>query len=189
MLNQMIENGQILKDTYTIGEDVGYVLTDFTYPASKNSEESNFICDAGTTVTDALDKIINEVLGNFEYFYDVHGNFIFREIKNYLNNSQSKYLSEYLKLKDLDSLLPDYINKENYSSYLFEINKGTAAISLENDNDLITSYSNSPQYGAIRNDIIVWGIRKGLNGSEYPIRYHLAIDKKPSITYIDDKNK
>nr|DAE09686.1 MAG TPA: Neugrin [Myoviridae sp. ctjhW4] len=33
---------------------------------------------AGDTVTSALDKI-KQVLGNYEYFYDLDGNFIFQE--------------------------------------------------------------------------------------------------------------
>ena len=52
-----------------------------------------------------LDKII-EVLGNFEYFYDVNGNFIFQEIKNYLNNSQTKYI---LDEANDNILVADYI--------------------------------------------------------------------------------
>jgi len=35
-------------------------------------------------------------LGNYEYFYDVYGNFVFQEIKNYLNNSQSKLIIDKL---------------------------------------------------------------------------------------------
>nr|DAO08513.1 MAG TPA: hypothetical protein [Caudoviricetes sp.] len=34
------------------------------------------ILDAGDTVTALLDKIV-DVLGNFEYFYDINGRFIF----------------------------------------------------------------------------------------------------------------
>ena len=33
-----------------------------------------------------LDNIKNK-LGNYEYYYDIDGNFIFQEIKNYLNTS------------------------------------------------------------------------------------------------------
>lgn len=193
------QKGWILgrQDIYNYGDDVGFKYTDFTYPESTNpDEQSNFVCEAGSTVTDALDKIISQVLGNYEYFYDVNGNFIFRQIKNYLNNAQSKYISQY-KMRNNDPtqmsvfdqyLLPDYINKENYSPYLFEIDKGTSAISFANDNDLIISYNNSPQYGLIKNDIIVWGIRKSIDGYEFPLRYHLAIDTKPPITYKDEKN-
>lgn len=54
--------------TYTYGDDVGYIFTDFTYPGE-------LIESAGTNIVSVLDKIKNK-LGNYEYFYDVHGNFI-----------------------------------------------------------------------------------------------------------------
>jgi len=59
------------------GEDVGYKLTDFTYP-------EELILNPGETVVTLLDKIV-ALLGNYEYFYDVDGHFIFQEIKNYVN--------------------------------------------------------------------------------------------------------
>ena len=61
------------------GEDCGYVYTDFTYPGE-------LISGIGENVCSVLDKIKN-TLGNFEYFYDIDGNFVFQEIKNYLNVS------------------------------------------------------------------------------------------------------
>jgi len=44
--------------------------------------------NAGDTVTTILDQI-RDTLGNYEYFYDINGNFRFQEIKNYLNTSKS----------------------------------------------------------------------------------------------------
>jgi hypothetical protein len=41
--------------------------------------------NAGETVVALLDKIV-KALGNYEFFYDLDGNFIFQEKKNYLNN-------------------------------------------------------------------------------------------------------
>ena len=64
-------------DTYDYGYNIGYIYTPFTYPGE-------LIGAAGQTVCDILDTI-RDTLGNFEYFYDINGNFIFREIKNYLN--------------------------------------------------------------------------------------------------------
>ena len=172
-----LSQGFFTKKIFEYGQDVGFIYTDFTYPQSSNvSSQSNFICEAGSTIVDALQKIINEVLGNYEFFYDIDGNFVFREIKNYLNNAQSKYISEAIKDNEI---LPDYLDKIQLSPYLAQINQDKSAVSLINDNDLIISYNNSPQYGLIKNDIVVWGIRKGLNDFEYPIRYHLVIDKKP----------
>jgi len=56
-------------DTYESGQDVGYIYTDFVYP-------DELIGDAGNTVCNILDKIKN-TLGNYEYFYDLDGNFVF----------------------------------------------------------------------------------------------------------------
>ncbi|AXF52490.1 MAG: putative flagellin-like protein [Caudoviricetes sp.] len=141
---------------YEYGEDIGYIYTDFTYPGE-------LIGDAGTTVCDALDQIKN-TLGNFEYFYDRDGNFIFQEVKNYLNTTQATV----------------EMDKMNSGDYLLDMSKGKSVYSFD-DSTLITSYSNSPQYSMIKNDFIVWGIREGSEGNKLPIRYHLAIDKKPEI--------
>ena len=56
---------------------------------------------------------------------------------------------------------------------------GTSAFEFE-DSDLIKSYSNTPQYGSIKNDFVIWGIRQTEN-AEIPLRYHLAIDNEPIV--------
>lgn len=141
---------------FNYGDDVGYVFTDFTYPGE-------LISKAGDTVTSILDQIVN-LLGNYEYFYDINGNFIFQEIKNYLNKSYSSYQL-------------DQINNQNY---LVDYTGGKSVYTFD-DSDIIMSVSNSPQYQQIKNDFIVWGKRKSLNGKQIPIRYHLTIDKKPQV--------
>lgn len=141
---------------YGYGEDIGYIYTDFTYPGE-------LVGNAGSTVTSILDQIVS-VLGNYEYFYDVYGNFIFQEKKNYLNTSHSTIELDKLKKED----------------YLIDMNKGKAVYTFD-DSLLITSYNNNPQYNMIKNDFIVWGVRKTASGNEIPIRYHLAIDQKPQL--------
>lgn len=162
---QQTEQIEWPKEVFEYGEDIGYIYTDFTYPG-------DLIGDAGNTVTDILEKI-KEVLGNYEYFYDIDGNFIFQQIKNYLNNAQSKYILDSLNDR---KLMPDYINKP----YLIDINNKTSVFEFK-DSNLISSYSNTPHYEAIKNDFIVWGIRTTSEGYEVPLRYHLAIDKKPKV--------
>ena len=141
---------------FSYGEDIGYILTDFTYPGE-------LVGNAGDTVVTILDKIKN-TLGNYEYFYDIDGNFRFQEIKNYLNTSYSTFL----------------INQINANNYLADFSGGKSVYTFE-DSNIIQSYSNSPQYQQIKNDFVVWGKRTTIEGKEVPIRYHLAIDKKPSI--------
>ena len=141
---------------FKYGMDIGYIYTDFTYPGE-------LIGDAGTTVANILDKIKN-VLGNYEYFYDIDGNFIFQEIKNFLNTTQATV--------ELEKLKNDKVN------YQIDMSKGKTVYQFDNSN-LITSYNNTPQYNMIKNDFIVWGLRENANGNSVPIRYHLAIDTKP----------
>ena len=81
---------------FDYNEDIGYSFVEFTYPGE-------LVSGIGDNVCSILDKI-KEVLGNFEYFYDTEGNFIFQEIKNYLNNSyqaSSFYLKEKEKREEL----------------------------------------------------------------------------------------
>ena len=141
---------------YEYGSDIGYIYTDFIYP-------DELIADAGNSVCDILDKI-KALLGNYEYFYDIDGNFVFQEIKNYLNTSHA-------------TVELDKITKEDY---LADYTKGKSVYTFD-DSTLITSYSNTPQYNMIKNDFIVWGIREDVEGRTYPLRYHLAIDRKPQI--------
>ena len=139
---------------FEYGEDVGYILTDFIYPGE-------LVSNAGDTIVTILDKIKN-MLGNYEYFYDVDGNFRFQQIKNYLNTSYSTFK----------------INEIQASNYLVDYSGGKSVYTFT-DADIITSFSNSPQYQQIKNDFIIWGKRQTIEGKEVPIRYHLAIDTKP----------
>ena len=162
--NQSLQQGfsAVEGTPFEYGKDVGYIYTDFTYPGQ-------LVCDAGSTITSILDKIVS-VLTNYEYFYDVYGNFIFREIKNYLNNSQTKDLIS--KIKSSGSL--------ELSDYIIDLNHGKASYIFENS-DLIISYGNTPQYNMIKNDFVVWGVRKNNGNNPSLVRYHLAIDQKPTI--------
>ncbi len=153
--NESEVSGKVYK-RYEYGDDIGYINTDFIYP-------DELIGDAGVSVCDILDKI-KTTLGNYEYFYDIHGNFVFQEIKNYLNTSHATV--------ELDKLTKD--------DYVVDMDKGKAVYVFD-DSTLVTSYSNAPQFNMIKNDFIVWGIREDVEGNTFPIRYHLAIDEKPKI--------
>lgn len=141
---------------FSYGQDIGYILTDFVYPGE-------LVGNAGDTVVTILDQI-KDTLGNYEYFYDIDGNFRFQEIKNYLNTSYSTFL----------------INEINADNYLVDYTSGKSVYTFE-DANIIQSYSNSPQYQQIKNDFLVWGKRTSIDGKDVPIRYHLAIDSKPTV--------
>jgi hypothetical protein len=68
---------------YPYNSNIGSRFTDFTFPAEKE-----LIINAGETVVTLLDKI-KGVLGNYEYFFDLEGNFIFQQIKDYVNEGSS----------------------------------------------------------------------------------------------------
>ena len=140
--------------SFNYGQDVGYILTDFTYPGE-------LIGNAGDTVVTILDQI-KDTLGNYEYFYDIEGNFRFQQIKNYLNTSYSTFK----------------INQINADNYLVDYAGGKSVYTFQGA-DIIQSYTNAPQYQQIKNDFMIWGKRISIDGQEIPIRYHLAIDEKP----------
>lgn len=138
---------------FSYGQDAGYKYTDFTYPGE-------LVLNAGDTVVTLLDKIVS-TLGNYEYFYNIDGKFVFQEIKNYLNTG-----SPLLKLSP-----EDYVRSYNNAKFLYSLT----------DFDTTTAITRNPKYDNVKNDFYVWGKRKTSTGVEVSIRYHLAIDDKPDI--------
>lgn len=152
-------------------QDAGYIYTEFVYPGE-------LIGDAGTPLTTILDKI-RDTLGNYEYFYDIDGNFVFQEIKNYLNTTIATSIRNQFERTGYTK----EDNKEDVEAYL---NVLTSRDNIKRaysfvDNKLLISVASNPQYANIKNDFIVWGTRKGTDKKDYPFRYHLAIDEKPSV--------
>lgn len=138
---------------FSYGQDAGYKYTDFTYPGE-------LVLNAGDTVVTLLDKIVS-TLGNYEYFYNIDGKFVFQEIKNYLNTG-----SPLLELSP-----EDYVRSYNNAKFLYSLT----------DLDTTTAITHNPKYDNVKNDFYVWGKRKTSTGVEVSIRYHLAIDDKPDI--------
>lgn len=138
---------------FSYGQDAGYKYTDFTYPGE-------LVLNAGDTVVTLLDKIVS-TLGNYEYFYNIDGKFVFQEIKNYLNTG-----SPLLELSP-----EDYVRSYNNAKFLYSLT----------DLDTTTAITRNPKYDNVKNDFYVWGKRKTSTGVEVSIRYHLAIDDKPNI--------
>lgn len=138
---------------FSYGQDAGYKYTDFTYPGE-------LVLNAGDTVVTLLDKIVS-TLGNYEYFYNIDGKFVFQEIKNYLNTG-----SPLLELSP-----EDQVHSYNNAKFLYQLT----------DLDTTTAITRNPKYDNVKNDFYVWGKRKTSTGVEVSIRYHLAIDDKPDI--------
>lgn len=164
--------------TYTImkaeyGDTVGYRTTDLTYAG-------DLISNVGETVTSMLDKIV-QMLGNFEYFYDLDGRFIFQRKKTYLQSTLSP-----ITQNDVDT-------NEIFVQNAAEIS--TCVYSFDNS-VLVTSFQNAPKFSDIKNDFSLWGIKKSTTGIEAPIHLRYAIESKPwiytgynGITYITPEGK
>lgn len=157
-------------ETYLKDDDIGYIYVDFTYP-----HDQELIANAGDNVCTILDKIKGTLGNSYEYFYDIDGNFIWQEIKNYLNTTRATMTIQELnnqKKKALDEITAgSYVIKPWMDKKVYDFD----------DNLLVSSYANTPQFNMIKNDFLVWGIRKNAEGMELPIRYHLAIDQRPKV--------
>ena len=140
----------------TYGDTVGYRLTDLTYPASQD-----LILGAGSSITQLLDAIIN-VLGEFEYFYDLEGRFVFQRKKIYYNVSWTNAITNERETY--------YDSVENGSSSVYEFTKGI----------LIESYNNKPDINNIKNDYTIWGNMLAVDGEALPAHLRCAIDDKPT---------
>ena len=155
-------------DTFQYNDEIGYVYQDFIYPGE-------LISNFGDNVCTILDKI-KSMLGNFEYFYDVDGNFIFQEVKNYLNKSYSAV--GHYRLNDPTRTEVNGLNILDNNNYYVDFSGEQKNIyTFDENNKLITSYSNAPSYINIKNDFHIWGKNKDAAA----IHYHLAIKTKPII--------
>ena len=148
----------IAKITRDVGESVcGYRVCNIVYPY-------DLIASPGEAITSILDKII-QMLGNFEYFYNENGQFVFQRKRTYLDINFNNIINEHNNSIDQEifaapsELTPKY-------SYIFD------------GDELISSISNSPNLANLKNDYSIWGERKTGNIS-VPIHMRYAIDKKP----------
>lgn len=162
--------------TFQYGETVGFLVEPYIWPGEK------LTANPGDTITSILDKIKN--LNNYEYFFDIDGKFVW----------QKKDIYEYGKTDDIDEETffkdtktdGDGIVTASVASIIipcFDDDKKNIAYEFT-DANLMTSYSNSPQYNSIKNDIIVWGKRHTAAGSEIPVRYRIQI--REPIEYNED---
>lgn len=136
------------------GETMGYRGTELTYPG-------DLIGNVGETVVSILDKIKN-ILGNFEYFYDPDGNFVFQAKHTYENVSFSKFKT------DGDNEI--YIDGSFYNNNI---------IYSFTDEETTTQFSHTPNITNLKNDFSIWGEGTTSNGGKKPIHLRYAIENKP----------
>ena len=133
------------------GETAGYKEIDLVYP-------TELLANAGETVTSVLDKIKN-MLGNYEYFYDLDGRFIFQQKKTYVNSSWGPSVQN-----EGDQVYVESYMAATPYSYKFS------------DSSLFTSFNNTPNLANLKNDFTVWGKNK----NDLAIHMRYAIDVKPN---------
>lgn len=139
------------------GHTAGYRKTNLTYPG-------DLIGNVGESVTSILDKIKN-MLGEFEYFYDLDGHFVFQRKQSFVNTLWSP-----IKETEDENIYVESLALASNYEYVF------------NEGELITTFNNNPNINNMRNDYAIWGERTGVTGAAIPIHMRYAIDKKP-ITY------
>lgn len=132
------------------GETAGYHRIPLVY-------NNDLVLNAGETVTTLLDKLKN-MLGDFEYFYDLQGRFVFQK--------KNTYIQELFSPVDGELVTP--IMYASPYSYKFE------------DAQLFTAISNSPNINNLKNDFSIWGTRKSATGDDLPIHARYAINTKPT---------
>ena len=155
-----IKDGQ--GNTYTVikcsyGETIGFRETDLTYAGDLIGNVGNSI------VQSCLDPIKN-MLGNYEYFYDVDGRFHFRRKKIFIDVSWNNLIKE----EDTKEIYADSTALTSQVIYSFE------------NANLITSFQNKPQFSNLKNDYSIWGTKTTISSDTYPVHLRYAIDKKPT---------
>ena len=143
----------IIKTEY--GEVIGYRLTTLTYAG-------DLIGSVGENFTSILDKIKN-MLGDYEYFYNLEGQFVWQRRPTYINVSWNNIQQS--------SEQEAYAENAAYTS--------AVTYSFENSN-LITAMQHQPDIQNIKNDYSVFGVRKTTSGIEIPVHIRYAIDQKPT---------
>lgn len=160
-------------DIYTIamitrGQTIGYRVCDIIYP-------SELILNPGEAFTSVLDKLVT-MLGNFEYFFDVDGRFIFQKKKTYLDVSWNNLIGEHSRYGETFAQAAKLTSKYSFS--------------FEGDT-IISSLQNSPNISNLKNDYVISGEKTTASGATTPIHVRYAVDQKPVFyrTFIEKDDK
>lgn len=147
-------DGQYYIVKLVYGDTMGYKGVELTFPG-------DLIAGVGETVVSVLDKIKN-VLGNFEYFFDLDGNFVFQAKHSYENVNFSKIRY------DGDNEV--YIDGSYYNNGI---------IYSFTDEETSTQFSHTPNIPNLKNDYSIWGEKTTATGGKLPIHLRYAIEAKP----------
>lgn len=137
------------------GETAGYQLTSLTYAGDLTAA-------VGEAVTSVLDKIKNQ-LGEFEYFYNLAGQFVFQRKRIYYNSKWTNAVTTEQGTY--------YDSLANSSALSYRFNSG----------QLVESFANKPNLTAIKNDFSIWGHLTSTTSNQIPVHLRVAIDERPEI--------
>ena len=143
--------------TSSVDKVAGYRATEITYPGE-------LVIAVGGTITELLNKITS-LLGEFEYYYDLEGHFVFQRKKIYIN-----------------TVWTNAVTNENLT-YYESMNTATDLAYDFVQGILVNTFTNTPTLSSIKNDYSIWGKRKTATGQELHIHLRYAIDNKPKIYY------
>lgn len=155
-----IENNDYIVAKVEYGQTAGYRQTPLTYAG-------DLIANIGESVTSVLDKIKN-MLGEFEYFYDLDGRFIFQQKKSFTNTIYAPTEGN------------DKDGQESREQYYLSQKLADASKYVFQGGEQTTTFNNNPNIANLRNDYSIWGQRTTISGAQVPIHLRYAIDKIPS---------
>lgn len=145
-------------ETYTVakleyGQSAGYRVTDLVYAGE-------LVSNIGDTLTSIYDRIVN-MLGEYEYFYNLDGQFVFQRKRNFVSTSWNNLVK-----RDSD-VFAENSATSSASTYFFE------------GNTLISSFQNQPVLNNLKNDFSIWGERETISNTKIPVHYRYSINLKP----------
>jgi hypothetical protein len=109
------------------------------------------------------------MLGDYEYFYDLDGRFVFQQKKIYINTAWTPTITNEGERTYVNTYLASTPYSYNFS-----------------DSSLFTAFNNTPNLSNLKNDFTVWGKNK----NDLAIHMRYAIDSKPKYyksIYVNDK--
>ena len=130
------------------GQTAGYRTTRLVFAG-------DLIATTGDSIASILDKIKN-MLGEYEYFYDVEGRFVFQKKRYYV-----------------DSPIGQEGNEEEDLPRQEEIAYTLTSMQT------VSSFSSNPNLSNLKNDFSIWGEKKTSVGASIPIHLRYAVDEKP----------
>lgn len=134
------------------GDTAGFTEGELVYP-------NDLIVSAGSNIAAGVLDPIKNFLGEFEYFYNIDGQFVFQKKKTYT--------------LDVWSPVKNYDNE----AYIEDLRISNGIAYEFNNSEFFTTINNNPNILNIRNDFAVWG----KNSKGLAIHMRCAIDEKPQV--------